>query len=242
VEMAAAFHLAGFDAVDVHMSDILARRVDLGGFQGLVACGGFSYGDVLGAGEGWAKTILFNSLARDQFETFFTRPETFSLGICNGCQMMSNLKELIPGANHWPRFVRNLSEQFEARFSLVRIEDSPSVLLAGMAGSHMPIAVAHGEGRAEFHGHAALQALEESGTTTLRFIDNHLAVTESYPANPNGSPNGISGVASLDGRVTIMMPHPERVFRTATNSWHPDDWGDYSGWMRLFRNARRFVD
>lgn len=242
VEMAAAFHLAGFDSVDVHMSDILNRRVDLGAFQGLVACGGFSYGDVLGAGEGWAKTILFNNLARDQFETFFTREETFSLGVCNGCQMMSNLKELIPGASHWPRFVRNLSEQFEARFSLVRIEESPSVLLADMAGSHMPIAVAHGEGRAEFIASGGLHALEESGTTILRFIDNHLSVTETYPANPNGSPNGISGVTSLDGRVTIMMPHPERVFRTATNSWHPEDWGEYSGWMRLFRNARRFVD
>ena len=242
VEMAAAFHLAGFEAVDVHMSDILAGRTSLEAFQGLVACGGFSYGDVLGAGEGWAKTILFNSRARDQFETFFNREETFTLGVCNGCQMVSNLKSLIPGAGHWPRFVRNLSEQFEARFSLVRIEDSPSVLLAGMAGSHMPIAVAHGEGRAEFADAEGLARLEDSGTAAIRFIDNQLRVTETYPANPNGSPGGITGISSLDGRVTIMMPHPERVFRTVTNSWHPDDWGPWSPWMRLFRNARCFVD
>ncbi len=241
VEMAAAFYLAGFDAVDVHMSDILARRVTLGGFKGLVACGGFSYGDVLGAGEGWAKTILFNSQARDQFEAFFNRDDSFTLGVCNGCQMLSNLKGLIPGADHWPRFVRNLSEQFEARFSLVRVEESPSVLLSGMAGSHMPIAVAHGEGRAEFSDAAALARLEGSGTTALRFIDNHLAVTETYPANPNGSPGGITGMSSLDGRVTIMMPHPERVFRTVTNSWHPDHWGEFGPWMRIFRNARKFV-
>jgi len=241
VEMAAAFHLAGFDAVDVHMSDILARRVDLGSFKGLVACGGFSYGDVLGAGEGWAKTILFNSLARDQFEVFFNRDDTFTLGVCNGCQMLSNLKELIPGADHWPRFVRNLSEQFEARFSLVRIEESASLLLADMAGSHLPIAVAHGEGRAEFASESALERLEGSGTTAMRFIDNRLQTAATYPANPNGSPNGITGVCSLDGRATIMMPHPERVFRTVTNSWHPDDWGEFSPWMRLFRNARRFV-
>jgi len=242
VEMAAAFHLAGFEAVDVHMSDILAGRVGLAAFQGLVACGGFSYGDVLGAGEGWAKTILFNARARDQFETFFNREETFTLGVCNGCQMVSNLKELIPGASHWPRFVRNLSEQFEARFSLVRIEESPSVLLAGMAGSHMPIAVAHGEGRAEFADGTGLARLEDSGTAAIRFIDNHLRATETYPANPNGSPGGVTGISSLDGRVTIMMPHPERVFRTVTNSWHPDDWGQWGPWMRLFRNARRFVD
>lgn len=242
VEMAAAFHRAQFEAADVHMSDILAGRVTLADFKGLVACGGFSYGDVLGAGEGWAKTILFNNLARDQFSAFFHRDDSFTLGICNGCQMVSNLKTLIPGADHWPRFVRNLSEQFEARFSLVRIEESPSVLLAGMAGSHMPIAVAHGEGRAEFPSEQALISLEKSGKVALRFIDNHLSVTEHYPANPNGSPHGITGVSSLDGRVTIMMPHPERVFRAATNSWRPDDWQGDSGWMRLFRNARVFVD
>ncbi|MCK9505580.1 MAG: phosphoribosylformylglycinamidine synthase [Porticoccaceae bacterium] len=243
VEMAAAFERARFDAVDVHMSDILAGRVSLRDFKGLVACGGFSYGDVLGAGEGWAKTILFNTLARDQFSSFFHRQDTFTLGICNGCQMVSNLKSLIPGAANWPRFVRNLSEQFEARFSLVRIEQSPSVLLQGMAGTHMPIAVAHGEGRAEFESAKSLEQVEQAGMVAIRFIDNHLSATEHYPANPNGSPHGITGLSSRDGRVTIMMPHPERVFRAATNSWHPDEWrGGDSGWMRLFRNARVFVD
>ncbi len=241
VEMAAAFDRAGFTAVDVHMSDILAGRVTLERFAGLVACGGFSYGDVLGAGEGWAKTVLFNHLARDQFEAFFHRPDTFSLGICNGCQMMSNLKSLIPGADHWPRFVRNLSEQFEARFSLVKIQESPSVLFKGMAGSHMPVAVAHGEGRAEFASEEAFATFNKSGVVSMRFIDNHRAVTEQYPANPNGSPAGITSVTSLDGRATIMMPHPERVFRAVTNSWHPAEWEEDSAWMRLFRNARAFV-
>ncbi len=241
VEMAAAFHSAGFEAVDVHMSDILAGSVDLTDVQGLVACGGFSYGDVLGAGEGWAKTILFNDLAREVFQAFFHRQGTFTLGICNGCQMVSNLKSLIPGAELWPRFVRNTSEQFEARTSLVRIEQNPSVLLTGMAGSHLPIAVAHGEGRAEFAHPEAITRLEKSGTVGLRFIDNHLHPAESYPANPNGSPLGITGVTTVDGRVTIMMPHPERVFRAVTNSWRPDDWQEFGGWMRLFRNARLFV-
>ena len=242
VEMAAAFHRAGFEAVDVHMSDILAGRTNLTDFKGMVACGGFSYGDVLGAGEGWAKTILFNSAARNQFEQFFHRPDTFTLGVCNGCQMVSNLKALIPGANHWPRFVRNTSEQFEARFSLVRVEQSPSVLLQGMAGSHMPIAVAHGEGRAEFASEADVQAFSASGEVAMRYIDNHLNVTETYPANPNGSPLGITGVTSADGRATIMMPHPERVYRAVTNSWRPDSWREDGAWLRLFRNARLFVD
>jgi phosphoribosylformylglycinamidine synthase len=242
VEMAAAFHRAGFEAVDVHMSDILAGRTNLTDFKGMVACGGFSYGDVLGAGEGWAKTILFNSAARNQFEQFFHRPDTFTLGVCNGCQMVSNLKALIPGANHWPRFVRNTSEQFEARFSLVRVEQSPSVLLQGMAGSHMPIAVAHGEGRAEFASEADVQAFSASGEVAMRYIDNHLNVIETYPANPNGSPLGITGVTSADGRATIMMPHPERVYRAVTNSWHPDNWKEDGAWLRLFRNARLFVD
>ncbi|GMG87411.1 phosphoribosylformylglycinamidine synthase [Biformimicrobium ophioploci] len=242
VEMAAAFHRAGFTPVDVHMSDILAGRQTLDGFKGLVGCGGFSYGDVLGAGEGWAKTILFNNRARDQFEAFFKRVDTFSLGVCNGCQMFSNLKSLIPGAEHWPRFVRNMSEQFEARFSLVGIQESPSVLLAGMAGTQMPVAVAHGEGRAEFADSAAQQALVASGTVAMRYLDNHGKVTETYPQNPNGSPDGITGIASADGRVTIMMPHPERVFRAVNNSWRPDDWTEDSGWMRMFRNARVFVD
>ena len=241
VEMAAAFDRAGFTSVDVHMSDILAGRVSLDAFKGLAACGGFSYGDVLGAGEGWAKTILFNNLARDQFEAFFTRNETFSLGVCNGCQMMSNLKALIPGTSHWPRFVKNRSEQFEARVSLVKVEESPSVLLQGMAGSHMPVAVAHGEGRAEFSDAAAFNTTDASGFVAMRYIDNQLNVTEHYPANPNGAPNGITGLCSTDGRATIMMPHPERVFRSVSNSWIDSTWGEDSPWMRLFRNARVFV-
>lgn len=242
VEMAAAFDRAGFNAVDVHMSDLLAGRVNLETFKGLVSCGGFSYGDVLGAGEGWAKTVLFNNQVRDQFEQFFHRADTFSLGVCNGCQMMSNLKDLIPGAEHWPRFVRNLSEQFEARFSLVQVKESPSVLFNGMAGSHLPVAVAHGEGRAEFADDAALSSCDSSGMVAMRYLDNNLAVTEQYPANPNGSPRGITSVTSQDGRATIMMPHPERVFRAVTNSWHPDDWSEDGAWLRLFRNARVFVD
>jgi phosphoribosylformylglycinamidine synthase len=208
----------------------------------MVACGGFSYGDVLGAGEGWAKTILFNTQVRDQFEQFFHRPETFSLGVCNGCQMLSNLKSLIPGADLWPRFVRNLSEQFEARFSLVRVEDSQSVFLRGMTGSYMPIAVSHGEGRAEFADTSALTQLQQSGQVAMRFLENNLEIASHYPANPNGSPDGITGVTSADGRATLMMPHPERVFRTVQNSWHPQEWGEDSGWMRIFRNARIFVD
>jgi phosphoribosylformylglycinamidine synthase len=242
LEMAAAFDRAGFSAVDVHMSDLLAERQSLQDFSGLVACGGFSYGDVLGAGEGWAKTVLFNNQLRDQFEQFFHRPETFSLGVCNGCQMLSNLKTLIPGAELWPRFVRNLSEQFEARFSLVRVEESPSILMQGMAGSYMPIAVSHGEGRAEFANSSALENLQQSNQIALRYLENNLQIAEKYPANPNGSPDGITGVTSTDGRATLLMPHPERVFRTVLNSWHPEEWGEDSGWMRLFRNARVFVD
>jgi phosphoribosylformylglycinamidine synthase len=241
IEMAAAFDRAGFNSVDVHMSDLLSGRVSLDAFKGVVACGGFSYGDVLGAGEGWAKTVLFNARVRDQFEQFFHRNDSFTLGVCNGCQMMSNLKGLIPGADHWPRFVRNISEQFEARVSLVKIQESPSVLFKGMAGSHMPIAIAHGEGYAEFANDAALQRCDQSGTVAARFVDNNLNITESYPANPNGSPLGITSVTSLDGRATILMPHPERVFRAVTNSWRPDEWQEDGAWMRLFRNARVFV-
>ena len=241
VEMAAAFDRAGFACRDVHMSDILAGRAQLDEFRGLVACGGFSYGDVLGAGEGWAKNILFNARAREQFEQFFRRGDTFTLGVCNGCQMVSSLKVLIPGAEHWPRFVRNRSTQFEARLSLVRIERSPSVLLRDMAGSHLPIAVAHGEGRAEFVDAAARRACETSGTVALRFIENDLSVAERYPANPNGSPAGMTGLSSADGRVTIMMPHPERVYRTVQHSWEPPGWGADGGWLRLFRNARRWL-
>nr|WP_289072677.1 phosphoribosylformylglycinamidine synthase [uncultured Halomonas sp.] len=238
VEMAWAFHKAGFDAVDVHMSDILEGRVSLEEFKGLVACGGFSYGDVLGAGGGWAKSVLFNERAREQFEAFFTRDDSFSLGVCNGCQMLSQLKTLIPGAESWPDFVRNESEQFEARVSMVRVEKSPSILLAGMEGSKLPIAVAHGEGRAEFRDTAHLRSMQSSSQIALRYIDNYGQVTTRYPANPNGSPSGITGLTTPDGRVTIMMPHPERVTRAVTNSWRPAEWTDDGAWLRLFRNAR----
>ena len=241
VEMAAAFDRAGFIAIDVHMSDILAGRVNLKDFNGLVACGGFSYGDVLGAGEGWAKSILFNDNARAMFKDFFHREDTFSLGVCNGCQMLSNLKELIPGAELWPHFVTNKSARFEARFSLVEIDESPSIFFKGMAGSRMPIAVSHGEGHAEFASNEAVDAANNSGTVAMRFVDNYGQVTETYPANPNGSVDGITALTTTDGRVTIMMPHPERVFRTVANSWHPDDWKEDSPWVRMFRNARKFI-
>lgn len=238
IEMAAAFDRAGFDSVDVHMSDIIAGRVSLKEFQGLVACGGFSYGDVLGAGEGWAKSILFNPRARDEFQAFFERDDSFGLGVCNGCQMMSNLHELIPGTDLWPHFVRNVSEQFEARFSLVEVLKSPSIFLQGMEGSRLPIAVAHGEGRAEFSGENGAQAALDAGVVGLRYVDNYGKATESYPANPNGSPMGITGLSSQDGRFTIMMPHPERVFRAVQYSSRPDDWAEDGPWMRMFRNAR----
>ena len=242
VEMAAAFDRAGFNAIDVHMSDILSGRVSLDAFKGLVACGGFSYGDVLGAGEGWAKSVLFNSRARDGFQAFFERNDSFALGVCNGCQMMSNLHELIPGTEFWPHFVRNRSEQFEARVAMVQVQESASIFLQGMAGSRMPIAIAHGEGHAEFESEEALLEADLSGCVAMRFIDNHGKVTEAYPANPNGSPRGITGLTSRDGRVTIMMPHPERVFRAVQNSWKPDDWQEDAGWLRMFRNARVWVD
>lgn len=241
VEMAAAFDRAGFIAIDVHMSDILSGRTDLADFNGLVACGGFSYGDVLGAGEGWAKSILFNKDAKAMFKTFFERENTFSLGVCNGCQMLSNLKEIIPGAAAWPRFVQNQSERFEARFSLVEIQPTPSIFFDGMAGSRMPIAVSHGEGRAEFSSDDAIDSANASGTVAMRYVDNYGQITETYPANPNGSPDGITALTTTDGRVTIMMPHPERVFRTVANSWHPDEWQEDSPWVRIFRNARRFI-
>jgi phosphoribosylformylglycinamidine synthase len=239
IEMAAAFDRAGFAAVDVHMSDVISGRVSLGEFKGFAACGGFSYGDVLGAGEGWAKSILFNPRARDAFETFFRRSDTFTLGVCNGCQMMSNLHELIPGAENWPHFVRNKSEQFEARFVMLEVQRSPSLLFDGMAGSRMPIAVAHGEGYAEFAGVTARKAAE--ALVALRFVDNRGGVTETYPCNPNGSPAGITGLTTPDGRHSILMPHPERVFRSVQNSWRPGGWGENGPWMRMFRNARRWV-
>jgi phosphoribosylformylglycinamidine synthase len=238
MEMAAAFDRAGFTAVDVHMSDVMAGTQDLTDCHGLAACGGFSYGDVLGAGEGWAKSILFNDAVRARFEQFFARTDTFSLGVCNGCQMMSALQSIIPGSDHWPRFARNHSEQYEARLSLVRIESSPSVLLKGMEGSYLPIVVAHGEGRAQFSQTSTASALEAAGLVALRFIDHHQNVTENYPFNPNGSPGGVTGLCNSDGRVSIMMPHPERVFRAAQMSWRPSEWDQDSGWMRLFRNAR----
>jgi phosphoribosylformylglycinamidine synthase len=240
-EMAAVFTRSGFDAYDVHMTDILAGRVRLGRFHGLVACGGFSYGDVLGAGEGWAKSILFNSLAREEFAAFFGRDATFTLGVCNGCQMLSALKELIPGSEAWPRFVRNASEQYEARLTLVRVPPSASVLLAGMQGSVLPIVVAHGEGQAEFDVGSSAAQLMSRGLTTLQYVDNREQPTEVYPFNPNGSALGLAGVCSADGRVTSIMPHPERVFRSVQHSWAPKGWGEDGGWMRLFRNARVFV-
>ena len=241
VEMAAVFTRAGFDAFDVHMSDILAGRVHLSRFHGLAACGGFSYGDVLGAGEGWAKSILFNARAREEFAGFFARTSTFTLGVCNGCQMLAALKELIPGAEDWPRFVRNRSEQYEARLSLVRVPKSNSVLFAGMQGSVLPIAVAHGEGRAEFDQGSGAGALLGRHLVTLQYVDHRDQPTEKYPFNPNGSALGLAGLCSVDGRVTSLMPHPERVFRSVQNSWVSKEWAEDGGWTRLFRNARVFL-
>jgi phosphoribosylformylglycinamidine synthase len=257
VEMAAAFDRAGFATVDVHMSDIISGRVSLRDFKGLAACGGFSYGDVLGAGEGWAKSILFNLRARDEFEAFFKRRDTFALGVCNGCQMMSNLHEIIPGAENWAHFARNRSEQFEARFVMVEVQPSPSIFFNGMAGSRMPIVVSHGEGYADFssdipsaNGHESslklrfgddkkLKAAQK--LVTLRYVDHRGNATETYPLNPNGSPQGITGLTTKNGRFTIMMPHPERVFRAVQNSWHPYGWQENGAWMRMFQNARKWV-
>jgi phosphoribosylformylglycinamidine synthase len=241
MEMAAAFDRAGFAAVDVTMSDVIDGRVSLRDYHGAVACGGFSYGDVLGAGEGWAKSILFNNRARDEFSEFFHRPDSFALGVCNGCQMMSNLRELIPGAELWPHFVRNDSEQFEARVCMVQVPDNTSLFLAGMHGSHMPVVVAHGEGRAEFHQSGEMEQLILNKQIALAFEDYAGKLAETYPWNPNGSPHGITGLTTPDGRFTIMMPHPERVFRSVSNSWHPEDWGEDGPWMRMFRNARVWV-
>jgi phosphoribosylformylglycinamidine synthase len=238
VEMGAAFHRAGFEAVDVHMSDLISGRVSLASFKGYAACGGFSYGDVLGGGQGWAKSILFNARARKEFEAFFARSDSFALGICNGCQMMSALKELVPGAQHWPSFERNRSEQFEARMVMVEIVESPSIVFKGMAGSRFPGVTAHGEGRAQF-----VSAADRSkAIISARFVDNRGQVTETYPLNPNGSPGGITGLTTADGRFTILMEHPERLFRTVQMSWAPDAAGEDSPWMRMFRNARAWVD
>ena len=237
IEMAAAFTRAGFDAYDVHMSDLMAGRVHLADFKMLAACGGFSYGDVLGAGEGWAKSILFHPALRDQFAAFFADPNTLTLGVCNGCQMVSNLAEIIPGAEAWPKFKRNLSEQFEARLSMVHVPKSASLILNEMQGSSLPVVVSHGEGRADFALHGG--KISDGLGIALQYVDGQNQVTQTYPLNPNGSPQGIAGVTNADGRVTIMMPHPERVYRAAQMSWKPEDWTELSGWYRLFAGARK---
>jgi phosphoribosylformylglycinamidine synthase len=244
VEMAAAFDRAGFTTMDVHMSDILSGRQNLADMTGLVACGGFSYGDVLGAGQGWARSILFNTRARDAFEQFFHRPNTFALGVCNGCQMMSGLSALIPGAGWWPTLQRNRSEQFEARWAMVEVLHSPSLFLKGMEGSRLPVPVAHGEGRMVFRSEADAQQAAHLGT--LRYVDGQGMPTQLYPANPNGTVGGLTGVTTADGRFTILMPHPERAFRTVQYSWHPKEWnpgvpGEAGPWLRMFQNARRSV-
>jgi phosphoribosylformylglycinamidine synthase len=241
VEMAAVLYRAGFAPDDVHMTDLIEGRVSLDGYRGLIACGGFSYGDVLGAGEGWAKSILYNARARDAFTAWFERADTFTLGICNGCQMLAAVREIIPGTEHWPRFVTNRSERFEGRLSMVEVQRSPSLFFAGMAGSRLPIAVAHGEGRALFRREGDRAALESAGDVPLRWIDTRGRVATTYPANPNGSPAGIAGVTSRDGRVTATMPHPERVFRAVQHSWRPPAWREDGGWMRMFRNARVWI-
>jgi phosphoribosylformylglycinamidine synthase len=237
IETAYVMHKSGFTAVDVHMSDLIAGRSRLDDFRGVIAVGGFSYGDVLGAGEGWAKTILFNQRLAEQFTQFFNRTDTFALGICNGCQMMSNLKSIIPGAHAWPKFTRNKSEQFEARFGMVEVTDSPSIFFNGMAGSQSPIAIAHGEGYADFSQTGSIA----DAMVAMRFVDNKGQISEAYPYNPNGSPQGITSVTTPDGRFTVLMPHAERVFRTVQQSWHPESWGEDSPWMRMFRNARKWV-
>jgi phosphoribosylformylglycinamidine synthase len=238
LEMAYAMHSAGLEAYDVHMSDLQAGRARLDMFQALVACGGFSYGDTLGAGEGWARSILFNPALAEQFAAFFSDPRTLSLGVCNGCQMLAALSALIPGTEHWPRFTRNRSEQFEARLSMVEVLASPSLFFTGMAGSRLPVAVAHGEGFADFSQRGNVQQVVQA----LRFVDNHGRATEAYPANPNGSPGGLTGVCTADGRITALMPHPERVFRRAQMSWQPGALDAPSPWMRLFVNARRALN
>jgi phosphoribosylformylglycinamidine synthase len=242
IEMAAAFTRAGFDAVDVHMTDLVEGRIDLADCRGAVACGGFSFGDVLGAGRGWAATFRYNPRAREALTRFTARTDTFVLGVCNGCQALADLADQLPGAAAWPRFVRNRSEQFEAREVLLRIEAGPSIFFRDMAGSRIPVANSHGEGRAELDD-AQLAALERAGLVAARFVDGRGAVATTYPANPNGSPAGIAALTTADGRLTVMMPHPERVFRTVQLSWHPEAWRqhDDSPWMRMFYNARAWV-
>ena len=246
LEMAAAFHSVGFEAVDVTMTD-LVNGATLADFKGMAACGGFSFGDVLGTGEGWGKSILFNSRLKNQFEKFFNRADTFSLGVCNGCQMMSSIKSLIPGATHWPKFLRNTSEQYEARVAMVEVYSEKSVLFEGMAGSKLSVSVAHGEGRVDFASDYAMNEMQAQDQLCLRFIDNRGEPTTTYPYNANGSIDGMTGFTNHDGRATIMMPHPERVFLAVCNSWRPSerdgqgDWGEYSPWIRIFRNARVWV-
>jgi len=237
VEMSYAMARAGFDTFDVHMSDLQAGRAHLNEFLGFVACGGFSYGDTLGAGEGWARSILYNSALLDQFAAFFQRADSFALGVCNGCQMMTALAAIVPGAQAWPRFTRNKCEQFEARLSLVEVMDSPSLFFSGMAGSRLPIAVAHGEGYADFSQSGDAHAVHQA----LRFVDHHGVATEAYPFNPNGSPGGLTGVTTADGRFTVLMPHPERVFRNVQMSWTSGQVSAASPWMRMVWNARKWV-
>jgi phosphoribosylformylglycinamidine synthase len=237
VEMAAAFTRAGFDAIDVHMTDLQHGRRRLGDFVGLAACGGFSYGDVLGAGRGWATSILYNARLRDEFAAFFADATKFAIGACNGCQMLAALKDIIPGAQAWPTFERNASEQYEARLATLEVLDTPSIFLRGMAGSRIPVVVAHGEGRAVF---ADARDIKRAGVC-LRFVDNYGKATEAYPLNPNGSAKGVTGLSAADGRVLALMPHPERVFRSVQMSWAPREWGEDSPWMRIFRNARIWV-
>ena len=241
MEMAAAFDRAGFEAIDVHMTDLFNDRIILDDFSVLAACGGFSYGDVLGAGSGWASNILYNSKLKDIFNVFFDRKDTLALGVCNGCQMMSQLTSIIPGAEHWPKFVRNHSEQFEARLVNVEVLDSPSMLLKGMAGSILPVAVAHGEGKIQLADHT-LDSLQRANLVAMQYVDSQGQVTEKYPLNPNGSVDGITAVTNDDGRFTIMMPHPERLFRTVQYSWHPDIQADNGPWLKMFENARTALD
>jgi phosphoribosylformylglycinamidine synthase len=237
LEMSYVMSLAGFETHDVHMTDLQQGRARLGDFLGFVACGGFSYGDTLGAGEGWARSVMFNPVLAEQFQAFFARRESFALGVCNGCQMMAALAPMIPGAEAWPKFTRNKSEQFEARLSMVEVLDSPSLFFQGMAGSRLPIAVAHGEGYADFSQRGDAKAVQRA----LRFVDNAGAATEAYPANPNGSADGLTAVTTPDGRFTVLMPHPERVFRNVQMSWTGGDVSQHSPWVRMFRNARKWI-
>jgi phosphoribosylformylglycinamidine synthase len=248
-EMAFAFHRAGFQSIDVHMTDLLAGRVDLADFAGLVACGGFSYGDVLGAGSGWARSILYNAKLKDMFQAFFARPDSFTLGVCNGCQMISQLKNIIPGAEHWPQFVHNRSEQFEARYANVEVLKSPSLFFQGMEGSLLPIPVAHGEGKADFSQTGSLESCQAKNLVSLRYISSQgcgelVEAATTYPANPNGSPAGTTGFTTADGRATIMMPHPERCFRSVQMSFRPKDQftGEAGPWLKMFQNARDAIN